>query len=118
MLLFAPLALLDDHKVPQHVERVPIRLQGDHALALTVHLQEAVVIQTHHLHLRSFIAPETHLSSTEGARRHTSARHKTKITHRQVKSTLCKEINKKICDIRGEVEKRMRLRLVKIQLKK
>lgn len=65
ILLSLVLTLLDDHQVLQHVEGVSIRLHWDNILLLAAHLEETVVVQTHHLSLQSVLAPETHLSPTE-----------------------------------------------------
>lgn len=59
------LMLLHHHQVLQHVEGVSIRLHWHHAVLLGVHLEEAVVVQTHHLGLWSVLTPETNLGPTE-----------------------------------------------------
>lgn len=52
------------HQVPQHVEGVSVRLHR-HDLLSCPHLQEAVLIQTHHLGLGPVLAPETHTCAAE-----------------------------------------------------
>lgn len=62
--------LLYDYQIFQHVKRVSIRLQGDHAIFTAVHLEETIVVKTHHLSLQSILTPETHLSPTENSEKH------------------------------------------------
>lgn len=66
-LCFMNLVLMcfDDHQILQHIKRVSIRLHWDHTLLLAVHLEETVVVQTHHLNLWAVLTPETHPGSTE-----------------------------------------------------
>lgn len=52
--------LLEDQQVLEHIKRVAIRLQGEKALLLGVHLQEAAVVQTHHLSLQPLLTPQVH----------------------------------------------------------
>lgn len=65
-MLDVALTLLDDHQVLQHVEGVAVGLHGDHAVLLAVHLEEAVVVQAHHLGLQSVFAPEMHPGPAKG----------------------------------------------------
>lgn len=57
--------LFDDHQVLEHIKRVSVRLQGENALLLGVHLEEAVVVQTHDLGLQPVLAPQVHSRPTE-----------------------------------------------------
>lgn len=63
------LALLGGHQVPQHVEGVAIRLHGDQTLLLRAHLQEAFVVEAHHVGMGAILAPQTHLGPTETGQR-------------------------------------------------
>lgn len=57
--------VFDDHQVLEHIKRVSIRLQGENTLLLVVHLQEAVVVQTHNLSLQPVLTPQVHSRPTE-----------------------------------------------------